>query len=704
MRFSRCNGSARCSSSDGIEQLISTVNELDQDLNSLAWVPEPKRKLLERLGLITWRHLLEHYPRRYEDRARFASFPTDGSEEPVCIRGVIEKISGRYFGGRKIVEVTIEDLDANPLNGRLVCRWFNQHYIQRMLATGQEIVIFGRPKVFRNRIYMDHPEFEVVEDEGEQNIHMGRITPVYPLTEGVRQRALRALLFRAVNELGALPPGPSTDWDLLPEYPALCQIHFPESWEAQKMARKALALRELVAMQIAVEQRRRKIAALSGERHVGSGRLTERFLETLPYTPTAAQVRVIREIRRDMARKAPMSRLLQGDVGAGKTLVAAAAMLYAVESGYEAALMAPTQVLAEQHFDNFRRWLAPLDIRIALRTGARIEDSHLELEGDAQILIGTHALLYDTYQFQRLGLVVIDEQHKFGVLQRAKLLNRTPIPDLLVMTATPIPRTLAMTAYGDLEASVLDEKPANRRPIITRIRSASKVPEASAFIRERVATGRQAFIIYPVIDESATIAVKAASTEFAKWEKLLAPHRCGLLHGRLSVDDREQIMTEFRAGKTDILITTTVIEVGVDVPNATVMVIENAERFGLAQLHQLRGRIGRGRHQSFCILLTDTKESGALDKLSVLEQSEDGFEIAEADLKLRGPGDMLGTAQSGLPPLRLASLIEDADLLMEAKAIAKKILESDPGLQLPKHQTLTRIAIQNAETGTSLAN
>jgi len=232
MRFSRCNGSARCSSSDGIEQLISTVNELDQDLNSLAWVPEPKRKLLERLGLITWRHLLEHYPRRYEDRARFASFPTGGSEEPVCIRGVIEKISSRYFGGRKIVEVTIEDLDANALNGRLVCRWFNQHYIQRMLATGQEIVIFGRPKASRNRIYMDHPEFEVVEDEGEQNIHMGRITPVYPLTEGLRQRALRALLFRAVNELGALPRGPSTDWDLLPEYTALCQIHFPESWEA----------------------------------------------------------------------------------------------------------------------------------------------------------------------------------------------------------------------------------------------------------------------------------------------------------------------------------------------------------------------------------------------------------------------------------------------------------------------------------------
>jgi ATP-dependent DNA helicase RecG len=683
---------------------MSTVNELDQPLDSLGWVPEPKRKLLQRFGVVTLRNLLEHYPRRYEDRARFSSFPTGGSEEAVCIRGVIQKVSARYFGSRKIVEVTVGDPLSNALSGRLVCRWFNQHYIQRMLAAGQEIVVFGRPKDSRNRIYMDHPEFEVVEDEGEQNIHMGRITPIYPLTEGLRQRALRALLFRAVEELDRLPQSPLTDWDLIPEYEALRKIHFPETWEARQEARKALALREFVAMQIAIEQRRRKIAALIGERHVASGRMTERFLEALPYRPTAAQVRVIGEIWQDMARKVPMSRLLQGDVGAGKTLVAAAAMLYAVESGYEAALMAPTQVLAEQHFENFQRWLAPLDVRITLRTGGRIEASHLELQGDAQILIGTHALLYDTQQFRRLGLVVVDEQHKFGVLQRAKLLNRTPVPDLLVMTATPIPRTLAMTVYGDLDVSLLDEKPANRRPVITRIRSAAKIPEAAAFIRERVASGRQAFIVYPVIDESDTLAAKAASTEFIKWEKLLAPHRCGLLHGRLSVEDREQVMEQFRAGKTDILVTTTVIEVGVDVPNATIMLIENAERFGLAQLHQLRGRIGRGRHQSYCVLLTDREDAAALDKLSVLEKSENGFEIAEADLRLRGPGDMLGTAQSGLPPLRLASLIEDADLLVRAKTIAKEVLKADPALQSPQHQRFTRIAIQNIETGTSLAN
>jgi ATP-dependent DNA helicase RecG len=683
---------------------MSTANELDQHLDALGWVTEPKRKLLDRLGLVTWRDLLEHYPRRYEDRARFASFPTGSSEEATCVRGVVAKVSARYFGGRKIVEVTIEDLRVNALSGRLICRWFNQHYIERMLAAGQEIIVFGRPKDSRNRIYMDHPEFEVVEDEGEQNIHMGRITPIYPLTEGLRQRALRALLFRAVEEMTALPQSPPADWDLIPEHEALRQIHFPETWEAQQEARKALALGEFVAMQIAVEQRRRKIAALKGECHVASSRLTEQFLESLPFRPTAAQVRVIGEIRQDMARKVPMSRLLQGDVGAGKTLVAAAAMLYAVESGYEAALMAPTQVLAEQHFENFQRWLAPWNVRIALRTGGRIEDSHLELQGDAQIFIGTHALLYDTQQFQRLGLVVIDEQHKFGVLQRAKLLDRTPVPDLLVMTATPIPRTLAMTVYGDLKVSLLDEKPANRRPIVTRTRSAAKIPEAAAFIRERVAAGRQAFIVYPVIDESSMLTAKAASTEFTKWEKLLAPFQCGLLHGRLNVEDRERVMEHFRAGKTNILVATTVIEVGVDVPNATVMLIENAERFGLAQLHQLRGRIGRGRHQSYCVLLTDREDSAALDKLAVLENSEDGFEIAEADLRLRGPGDLLGIAQSGLPPLRLASLIEDADLLVRAKAIARKILKADPALRLPQHQRFIRTAIQNTETGTSLAN
>jgi ATP-dependent DNA helicase RecG len=405
-----------------------------------------------------------------------------------------------------------------------------------------------------------------------------------------------------------------------------------------------------------------------------------------------------------MAKEVPMSRLLQGDVGAGKTIVAAAAMLYAVEAGYQAALMAPTQVLAEQHFENFRHWLSGLDVRIALRTGTRQEVSHLELYGDPQILIGTHALLYDPDQLRRLGLVVIDEQHKFGVLQRTKLLERRPVPDLLVMTATPIPRTLAMTVYGDLEISILDEKPANRRPIITRVRPSAKIPEAASFIRERVDAGRQVYIIYPVIEESDALSLKAATTEHSKWEQLLAPIHCGLLHGRLTPDEKEHVMEAFRDGRIDVLVSTTVIEVGVDVPNATVMLIENSERFGLAQLHQLRGRIGRSQHQSYCVLLTDRADPDALDKLAILERSENGFEIAEADLKLRGPGDLLGTVQSGLPPLRLANLIEDEELLFRAKDIARLILDRDPELQHPQHQRFARIAVQSGENGTNLAN
>jgi ATP-dependent DNA helicase RecG len=659
---------------------------LDQPLDALPWVSDPKLvRLLARLEIVSWRDLLEHYPRRYEDRTQFERFPAGASEKAVCLRGLVQRVSGRFFGGRKVVEATLEEIGV-ALSGRVICRWFNLFYIQKMLATGQEIIVYGRPKEVRNRIYLDHPEFEILEgDGGEEQIHMGRITPIYPLTEGLKQRPLRTLIFRAVEALKGSGSAST------PEEQALIQIHFPDNWENQRQARGLLALGELVAMQVVVEYRKRSVAALAGERHAGAGQLPRKFLGSLPFVPTQAQLRAIEEIRRDLANPTPMNRLLQGDVGSGKTLVSAVAILYAVESGCQGALMAPTQVLAEQHFANFYRWLTPLGVRVALRTSTRQQDSHLELEGAPQVLIGTHALLYDTDQFQQLGLVVIDEQHKFGVLQRAKLLERVPIPDLLVMTATPIPRTLAMTVYGDLEVSTLDEKPADRRSIVTRVRPSAKVPEAAAFIRERIDAGRQAFIIYPVIEESDALSVKAATTEFARWEKMLAPVRCGLLHGKLDAEEKEQVMGSFRKGEVDVLISTTVIEVGVDIPNATVMLIENAERFGLAQLHQLRGRIGRGAHQSYCILLTDRDDPVTLQKLGVLEATEDGFEIAEADLRIRGPGDLLGTAQSGLPPLRLANLVEDGALVVRAKEIAREILDRDPKLRQPRNQRLRRL-------------
>jgi ATP-dependent DNA helicase RecG len=680
-----------------MDPLAATIDELD-------WVPSPMVRPLNRLGIKTWRDLLEHYPRRHEDRAEFSRFPTSSSDKPICVRGIVQKVTSRYFSGRNIVEATLDEGESGALSGRLVCRWFNQHYVQKMLAAGQTLVVFGRPKESRGRIYFDHPEFEIVEEEEENLIHLNRITPVYPLTEGLRQRPLRTLIYLAVARLDEVEDQPVLPGYVASYRDAISQIHFPDSWSKLQRARKTLALAELVGIQIVVENRRRSVVSQPGHAHSGSGRRLKQFLQQLPFEPTEAQKRTIQEIRVDLAADRPMARLLHGDVGAGKTVVATAAMLDVAEAGFQSALMAPTQVLAEQHYQTLKAWLEPMGVRIALRTGPRREDAFLQLQGDPEIIVGTHALLYESDPFPRLGLVVIDEQHKFGVLQRGKLLERVPVPDLLVMTATPIPRTLAMTLYGDLDVSTLDEKPINRKPVITGVRSSRKLPEAANFLRERLQANRQAYIVYPVIEESDSLSVKAATTEFNRWADLLKPAVCALLHGRLAPEERESVMQRFRQGEIRVLIATTVIEVGVDVPNATVMLIENAERFGLAQLHQLRGRIGRGHHQSYCILMTDTKDPLALAKLAVLEKTNDGFEIAEADLRFRGPGDLLGTAQSGLPPLRVADLLQDADLLDEARGIARSILDRDPGLQSAENQRFLRIVSESTKGGTTLAS
>jgi ATP-dependent DNA helicase RecG len=677
---------------------------LETPISEIDWIPSPMVRPLHRLGIVTWNDLLRHYPRRHEDRSEFGRFPTSSSDKAVCVRGVVQKVTSRYFSGRNIVEATLDEGRGGALSGRLICRWFNQHYVQRMLAAGQTLVVYGRPKEQRRRIYFDHPDFEIIEEEEENLIHMNRITPVYPLTDGLRQRPLRTLMFLAVQSLNEIEDRPVLPGYMTSFRDSIEHLHFPESWAALQKARRTLALAELVEIQIVVENRRRKNSGRPGHAHASSGKRVEEFLQNLPFIPTEGQKRTIEEIRVDLAAGRPMARLLHGDVGAGKTLVATAAMLETTEAGFQTALMAPTQVLAEQHYRTLVTWLKPMNIRIALRTGIRQEESFLPLEGEAEIVVGTHALLYESEPLPRLGLVVIDEQHKFGVRQRAHLLQRDPVPDLLVMTATPIPRTLAMTLYGDLEVSTLAEKPSNRKGIITGVRSSSKLPEAAEFLRDRLKARRQAYIIYPVIEESESLSVKAATTEFKRWESLLQPAACGLLHGRLDAEERERVMEKFRLGEIQVLVATTVIEVGVDVPNATVMLVENAERFGLAQLHQLRGRIGRGNHQSYCILMTDSKDPSALAKLSVLEKTNDGFEIAEADLRFRGPGDLLGTAQSGLPPLRLADLLEDADLVDEARGVARTILDHDPELQLPANQAFLRIVMESAKGWATLGN
>ena len=661
-------------------------------------------KLLAQLKKFsTLEDLLTHYPRRYEDRRQFDRFPAGESEEPICVCGVVVKRTlKRLPGWKKLFEVVLQEEQAHALSPTLHCRWFNLHYVDKVIATGQRLVVYGKPKQRKTGIYIDHPEFEVVEDDAEVSIHLKRITPIYRAAEGLSQRVLRRLIFELLEKLDLDNLG-----SRLPEQlatmglgKALRDIHFPPDEQALALARRQLVLMEFFAMQLLIGSKRAEFVELRGESHCGNGELLERFQAGLPFPLTEAQRRVIGEIRDDLASQRPMNRLLHGDVGSGKTVVALSAMLLAVEAGFQAALMAPTQILAEQHYLNFKRWLEPLGLTVALRTGNRKEASTpLPLfskdAADAKpaILVGTHALLYENTDFSRLGLVVIDEQHKFGVLQRAKLIEQGRAPDVLVMTATPIPRTLTMTIYGDLDVSTIDQMPANRGRIVTALRDSSKMPEAAAFIRKHLEEGRQAYVVYPLIDQSEKLSAKAATQEFEKWCQLLAPMPCELLHGRVLPEEKDRIMERFRSGETKALIATTVIEVGIDVPNANLMLIENAERFGLAQLHQLRGRIGRGAHKSYCILLSSEQNPEAQEKLRTLEASSNGFEIAEADLRLRGPGDILGTAQSGLPPLKLGDLLADTELMQQARTAATAVFANDPHLQRPENKDFREILL-----------
>ena len=651
-------------------------------LEELDWVPRQRMAPLRRLGLQTLGDLLKHFPRRYENRVKFDRFPDEASETPVCLFGVVRKTVYRRFGARRIFEARIDDESAGVLGSPLICRWFNMPWVQKMIAGDQQIVVFGKPRVRGNQVVMEHPEFEVIEEDAERSIHFDRITPVHPAGDGVTPRALRVLIHRALEEtdLKTIPllwPGSAVSENVWRE------VHFPESFEDQETARRQLVREEFFGIQLVVCARYAAARGRGGSPKPADGTLWDKVEAALPFELTDSQRKVIAEISADLASPHRMNRLLQGDVGSGKTLVALHAMLQAAEAGWQAALMAPTQILAEQHYLNFRRILDPLGIPVVLRTAARKESSGAS---DSSLVIGTHALLFENAEFDNLGLVVIDEQHKFGVLQRSRLIARGDAPDVLVMTATPIPRTITQTLYGDLDVSIIREKPEGRGKVITAVREPAKLPDIIAFLRDKIAEGRQAYVVYPLVEESEKLDVKAARVEFEKWTGLLAPARVGLVHGRLDPEEKELVMREFREGKITALVATTVIEVGVDVPNACIMLVEEAGRFGLSQLHQLRGRIGRGAEKSFCILLQDAPGELAKEKLSVLEKTSDGFEIAEADLKLRGPGDILGTAQAGLPPLCLGDLLRDGELMTEARKAARALLESDPDLTKPGHQ------------------
>lgn len=656
------------------------------ELASLSLFPARELEALAAAGYRTPAAVLDHLPKRYEDRRRFDSFPNQATPIPVCLRGTVIDSTKRHFGrGGGFYEAIVMDGTGGVFgSGKITCRWFNMQFIHKLVATGQEVVVYGKVKDLNGRLIIDHPEFEVLRDDDAEesgSIHLERIVPIYRNIAGLAQRRLREIMHGLLLQCDPATLAARFELDAaMPRVEMLRRAHFPDSMEQTQTARRHFALEEFFGIQLNVAWRRSRHQERNGRVLGKRTTLLGRFYKSLPFDLTGAQKRSIHEIVADMREPQPMNRLLQGDVGAGKTFVAMAAMLLAVDSGCQAALMAPTQILAEQHYLTFRRWLEPLGVRVALRTATRDETSHEEQSGGPQMIIGTHALLYDDELFQDLGLVVIDEQHKFGVAQRASLIRLGVVPDVLVMTATPIPRTLTMTIYGDLDVSLLDEKPPGRGKIITGVRVGAKQSDVTAFVKEQLAAGRQAYLVYPLVEESASLKAESATEAFEKWRKRLGSREVGLIHGKLRPEEKEEVMRRFRDGLTSALVSTTVIEVGVDVPNASVMILHHAERFGLAQLHQLRGRIGRGGHKSYCVLLTDGKNPEAMEKLKVLEQSCDGFEIAEADLRLRGPGNVLGTTQSGLTDLRFPDFLADTALLREARGIADRILVEDPQL------------------------
>ena len=663
-------------------------------------------------GFTTCGDLLGHFPFRYEDRRHLGPWPVDASAEPQTLHGIVRDSRQQRHGYRQaFVEVTIEPAASGGMGGPVILRWFHMPWLHRAFAADMEVIAYGKVKRTKNqRLVIDHPEYEILTHAGEDaGIHMQRIVPVYHARDGGPQKVLRRVMHRAVTAMDPAafpdvlpPPSPDGGFAGLDRAEALRRIHFPESMAAMEQARQYLALEEFYVLQLNVLHRRRTWQALRGAPHCGSGSLLERWLGTLPFPLTGAQRRCIAEIRQDLASPAPMHRLVHGDVGSGKTFVAMAAMLLAVESGCQAALMAPTRLLAVQHALTFRRHLEPLGIRIALHTGGRGEDDLPLFDGDGapHIVIGTHALLHGS-RLADPGLVIIDEQHKFGVEQRAALVRKGTAPDVLVMTATPIPRTLTMTVYGDLDVSVLDESPAGRRPVTTAVREEPDPAQLTAFLRTQFAEGRQAYLVFPLVDQSEALAVRAATREVESWRARLPEFRLGLLHGRTPSDEKDRVMEEFRSGALHALCATSVVEVGVDVPNASVMVVFDAERFGLAQLHQLRGRVGRGPHKSWCILVVSGGNPEATARLRTLEQTADGFAVAEADLRLRGPGDLLGTAQSGLPGLRLGDLVRDAALVRTARRLAADVMDRDPSLAAPGNARLRSLILAgNAESVT----
>lgn len=638
---------------------------------------------LAKLGIFTVGQLLEHYPRRYEDRSQLKPIAglTDGLYE--TFRAVVINVNElKSSRGLKIVKIAVRDE-----SGLAQLSWFNQSYIKNKYKPGMELVISGKIQRRMGAVEINKPDIELAADF---NSGSGRIAPVYPVTEDVPQWQIRLLMQQATDifqnsrfadQKETLPDDLITHYKLMNRREALVSIHFPASMEILAEARRRLVFEELYLLQCGLVYLKQKNKyTCVGVKHAPDGELVAKIHKNLPFSLTNDQRQTLLDVRTDMEDTTPMQRLVQGDVGSGKTIVAAIALAKTVENGYQGAMMAPTEILAEQHYHTLAKLLAPHGIRLALLTGKltrRVRSDVLSniKEGVIDIVIGTHALIQDDVEFKHLGLVVTDEQHRFGVRQRARLESKGKQPDMLVMTATPIPRTMALTVYGDLDVSLIRELPPGRKPIATYLRSSDRRDKVYSFAVEQIKAGRQIYVVCPLVQESEKIEAQSAVKIYDELSATFFENlSCGLLHGKMKAQEKDAVMAAFACGEIKALIATTVIEVGVNVPNATVMIIEGADRFGLAQLHQMRGRVGRGEHKSYCILLSDNTNTETAERLEIITQISDGFVLAEKDLLLRGPGQFFGTNQHGMPDLKIADIVRDTSILLEARSAAQQTI------------------------------
>ena len=678
---------------------------LQQDVRYVKGVGEKRADVwADAYGVRTVRDLLHFYPRRYLDRTTVTPVgQLQESPDPVTVVGTVQSVNIVPGNSQKRLEVVL----AGEQGGRMKGTWFQGvWWVRKAFEKGDQVAFHGKVEKYGRWFSMTHPDFDKLNDEGAI-LDTGRIVPLYPGGEamsnvGLTSRSVRRILYNLFKDHGlklqeTLPEDIVAGRDLMEGRVALRAIHFPKSQAELGKAKRRLKFDELFMIQLMLAQMRQRQEEVAGPRFDDPGEHTKSFVrEVLPFELTGAQKRTLNEVVADTQTGVQMNRLIQGDVGSGKTVVAVAAMLHAYDSGYQSAFMAPTELLAEQHYQNLTEYLRPLGLMPHLLVGGQPKSERKAIlkdlaEGRVPVAVGTHAIIQETVEFDNLGLAVVDEQHRFGVAQRAEMFEKGEQPHMLLMTATPIPRSLAMTLYGDLDVSKIDEMPPGRKPVETQLRSEKRRGEVYAFLRDKLEQGQQAYVVYPLVEESEKMDLKDAENGYENLREHFPDYTVGLVHGQMTSDQKENAMARFKEGTIDILVSTTVIEVGVDVPNATIMLVEHAERFGLSQLHQLRGRVGRSDQQSYCILMAGYKRSQeAKQRLEAMVRTNDGFEISETDLRIRGAGDFFGTRQSGMPDLKIADITQDTEILEEAREAAFGLVEDDPHLRSDAHQRLRR--------------